>query len=1019
MSLKTYSKGTLLWVDDDFAKNDFRGETSDADVWRRTFGNTESRVYRLLGLHLAIATSYEEACEALSDLSGPDNRDTYTIAVVDLRIPKTRAINGSTSIPDVKYGCMFAKKLLEKGIPFFFLSSQSSVADILHGFGLESVPYYRKCIEAGRSMMPEELARAVLNDFRNKISWIDIDSFFSSFSSDSVFPSNIFGFDASRRRDADHRVMARSYFPFFGSFRDFVERWEHRPFQGRSQTVVLRCPEFHSDEFIVQCLVIIFSPILRRDKLTMRYVDVRTQSDLRIAIASRGVDKDLSVYRIHPAKISAADVGAVIRNARESNMVFVLPNDDSADPFLEVLPRHKDIQYDDLPGIRFGDHHAREELIRRACEFVFQQWRVVLDGEEQTLHPFYLDNPSVAINPVNWVALLEKNEISEDLSDPYEILEVFLESTMNLGSPAFRDKLASGRPLDFDELLRVAEPRIVDCCNLIATWRRRALEIWLGTSWHSPYGVTDAAALSDSLKEKDAYAWEDHCLNVAVRLSELVSESEGCLAGPKDGDLDRAVKFLKHKTVGELLHGNLSSGDNGGLEFLRWPHSRFPMPAALSRRLREARRYLSVQSDYLDLAPLLPAGNMAWDVLRSVVDEYAARLEWMKNVSDSLPEGWRQSVAYLAGIIDSRDIERAWTSDRWAVWDALLGFLRNATPVSVVYHYLICSRLTTEKERNNLEIILSQVKGYGLLLGHIRGHRRFVRTNALRLRSISGKVWGSSSETVAAQLDFVSRLSAGLGVLGEGRVLDIQSKLARFLKAIHDADAQTGIDDDGLFCGTLDRNHQFLEVLSSAELGMDADWFISKKPDVSADSMIFRPEEAYPSSAFPSLFASPEDYLWQGLDLLHNLRIATYMIRYFDGYPAIAALNDLRYGGKDTPPQVMTPVIEEVLQLLVWGLEGLVAQLKFCLDACNSPYAEKIKLDTIDSMKPLTYQPLAPVDLERFFRVSAMPSDEYPSSRYGVFVKGIPGSGICNDYTLHREGAIIHLHEVSPRSKRA
>jgi len=773
LNLRAYSKGTLLWVDDDFAKNDARGEKSDADIWRRTFGDTESRVYRLLGLHLVLATSYDEAVEALDDLTGPENRDTFTIAVVDLRIPRSRAEDPTKVLPDVKYGRMFASRLRGRGIPFYFLSAQSSAVDILREFGLESVPYYRKQTEQGRAMMPEELSRRVLNEFRNRISWIDIEGYYSRFEPSSIFPSGILNLSEGHGQSVGIPELALSQFPFFGSFRDFVERWEHRPFQRRNQTLVLRCPEGHSDEFVFQCLVVIFSSLMRTGPVCLKYINVMSPADLRLVAPSRLGTDELIVYRLHPSRVSADEVGSILRNRREGNVVFVLPNDDSADTFLEVLPRQQDTVYDDLPMIRLGDTLAREELIRRSCEFVFQQWRIELDGGQQSLAQFYLDHPEVAINPINWVALTEKNDIAEDLSDPYEIMEVFYQATSELGTPAFREKLVSGMPLAFGELLTVADERIARLERSLPGWRKRALGLWLSTSWHSPFGVTDGAVRAPERSGDSDDLWEDHCLQVAVELSRAIDESALDPQDPVEIDLVRVKAFLENQLVSDLLNGDLNTSDDSGLEFLRWPHVRFPMPAALSRRLREARRYLSIQSDYLDLAPLLPAGNMAWDVLQSTVDEYAARLEWMKSVATTLPEGWRQSVGYLARAIESRELPRIWAAERGEVWDALLGLLRNALPVSVIYHYLVAGKLRTEIEQEKLDSRLREASGYGLLLSLVRGHRRYVRTHTLRLHNMNGKAWRSAAEAVRAQVEFADRLGNEMGASSIGRAGEV------------------------------------------------------------------------------------------------------------------------------------------------------------------------------------------------------------------------------------------------------
>lgn len=1008
MKPRAYSKGTLLWVDDHFALTDYLGDQGDADVWRRTFGDAESRVYRLLGLHLAIATSLEEAQEALTQLHGPENRDTFTIAVVDLRIPRNRG-----GEPDVKYGLKLARRLMGAKVPFFFLSSKSNALDELRKAGLESVPYYRKQSEQGRLMMPEELARAILNEFRNRISWIELEDILGDLQPDSVLPET--------RRDPDHpehsenglAKPARSHFPFFGSFRDFVERWEHRPLQRRNLTVVLRCPEDHSNAFVYQCLLVIFSHVIRAGRVSLKFIDVHSPSDLRTHAAPRAGTQELVAFRLNPGQVEPGVVEEVARARQNGSTVFVLPNDDSADPFLEILPRHQTTIYDDLPVSRFGDPLAREELIRRACEFVFQKWRLELDGEERFLDPFYLDHPEVAINPVNWVALMEQRDVARDLSDPYEILDVFYQTTSELGTPMVREKLATGLPLRFDELLRVAHERIDRFERTRPEWRKRALGLWLCTSWHSPYGVTDGVAQAPNANHAIEDLWEDHCLHVAVELSKRIEGSEDLKGNETQADLLRAKLFLEHHTVEKLLQGQWNPHETDGLEFLRWPHARYPMPAALSRRLREARRYLSVQSDYLDLAPLLPSGNSAWDVLRSLVDEYAARLEWMRTVADRLPEGWRQSVAYLTTLIDSRDVPGMWERERIRIWDCLIGLLRNALPISVLYHYLVAGKLAANQDRLHNE--LKGAKGYGILLGMIRGHRQYARTHTLRLRNVNGRAWGRAAATLRSQVGFGKRLAGELDGQGPERIASLLDLALSLLSGVH-AGAQDlpQVQDGWLPEEVIGYPKCIQEALGNPLLELETDWFIKDKHTANNRPGLYEPISGHPASQLPSLVATRGECLWQGLDLLHNLRLATYPLRYFDGYPFLASLNDLRIGCKDSPLQGGTDVIEEVLQLLVWGLEGLVAQLRFCLEQAGHSQGASIALDTIELAKPPDFQPVPKEVLSRFFRVVDLPAEPDGTSRYGVFMHGIPGANISSDYTFHQEGRIIHLGEVAP-----
>src|SRR6202043_2909953 len=84
---RIYTAGTLLWVDDDFPNNPLDTEGGEISVWRKTFGNTDNRIYRLLSIQLQVATSRKEAFGVIDDLAQVEHQHRFVQAVVDLRIP--------------------------------------------------------------------------------------------------------------------------------------------------------------------------------------------------------------------------------------------------------------------------------------------------------------------------------------------------------------------------------------------------------------------------------------------------------------------------------------------------------------------------------------------------------------------------------------------------------------------------------------------------------------------------------------------------------------------------------------------------------------------------------------------------------------------------------------------------------------------------------------------------------------------------------------------------------------------
>lgn len=165
----SYSTGTLLWIDDDLALDEFDTPEGDLDAWRETFGSVDNRVYRLLGMELVTAVSFNGTKAILDELTGPENSGRFVQAIVDLRIPRE---TGGT--PEMKYGLAVARLLQKANIPFYFLSSSSDAMQELNQEKFDRIPYYQKKPAPALTMMPDALAHRILADFRNHITWLDI-----------------------------------------------------------------------------------------------------------------------------------------------------------------------------------------------------------------------------------------------------------------------------------------------------------------------------------------------------------------------------------------------------------------------------------------------------------------------------------------------------------------------------------------------------------------------------------------------------------------------------------------------------------------------------------------------------------------------------------------------------------------------------------------------------------------------------------------------------------------------------
>jgi hypothetical protein len=1036
MRQKAYSRGVVLWIDDNFAYDEFFQDGTDIDAWDRTFGpNTENRVYRLLGLELITAISHDDAVETVQELLTRENQDTYIIAVVDLMLPKN---NASIDAADTKWGIRVARFLRKRGIPFYFLSGRGGAAtEDLALEGLASVPYFRKLADNRGLTMPRELSSLILNEFRNIISWISLADFDAKLSPARRLPPTENG--KAVEREAGDKAMR--HFPFFGSFRDFVERWEARPLRRQGLTLVLRSPQDHCERFVVQCLLVALSQLLRRaDDASVMLSYFQAQERSAIARAEqtfrhRAADHILAL-RVWPDQLEPEELAPLTRS-RRGITVFIVPNDESADRFLDVLPRHSRTIYDDLPTIRKGESTAREELIRRSFGFVFQQTRLPLKNRgDSTLGQLYIDHPEIATNPVNWAGLMEAENVAVALSDPFEILYELYRAADTLRHSLDEDarhSLAHAEPLPFKNLICVADEVLMgDAHNDVSEaerqrWRRRALDLWLSKSWYFPHGLTDrhcntcrdcgrCGGKPDVTQERqrEAAAWEDHCLQVAVELvSQLGPIEEDVHYTDWEHQLQSATVFLSHQGVKAAAEGK-EDPNFSGLEFLRWPHTRYPMPAALSRKLKESGRYLWLQSDHLELVRVLPSGNRAYRNLDSLLVEYTTRLEWMHRVAPHLPEGWRQSVQLLSRLIDSGDTSALhWrlrtgkpdikSRERFhEVWDALLGLLRNASTVSTTYHFLLAQQPLGE-DKDGLRHVLTSASGYGTLHGKIRGLRHLARTEGMRFLPRATPGWTGSLIKLPAYVQLIEeqiRCSQGYNNAPDWaeRLQEIVSTVMGLMEELGglDLSPKDPLGDPSLSEGQINR---VLTTLESWEEHLhNSSWYPyptkgkHKRPVPGLESTA-----ALPIRALPSLYGTKADYLWHSLDMVNDLRQALLPFRSWDGYPLLATLGDVRNVNKDTAPQVSAPVLETVLQLFVWGIEGIAAQLKFCLLALGEQeLADAIALETIELATLPALDPSRAEELQRVFRV-----DRHEDGRYELFGLGIPGAGNVGAHVYH------------------
>ncbi len=991
MNGETYSRGVLLWIDDRFADLEKQPE----ELWEEVFGDVSPRPYRLMDLNLQIAVSFDDALRAVEQLGSAETAGTYVVCVVDLKIPRRRGEDDQT-----RYGVNIAKEIRRHNLPMFFLSSNADATDILTKHNLETVPYYVKQPQQGPWRLPDDLARMVLSEFRNHVSWITLEDIVGSIHENSKVAATY----------REHPEAFKN-FPFFGPFRDFVWRWESRLQIEFPQIFAVKATVDHCDEFIQQALLVILNQHLTQiAEPTIHYGSgvVRNYLDFLAMDHIREDGNSISVVRAHPEEVSELHLPQLIEQAgrRAGMTIFVLPNDESCDRYADLLHERRVPIIDELPQLRLGDANARSELINKSCALIFQRWSRDADiGGDLSLSMGYLAHPELLINPINWTFLHEAETVARALSDPYEICKELLDAIDNLTAKqrkSIRSAVRQRLPVDYEFLLRVGEAtmRGADVRSRRPDWIERALDEWLNTSWHFPYGLskqfssyelieTEGRPLDDSAEDREAWrcrhwaAWEDSCYRTLVGMlkeygKELPEIRTNSAEQGRRAALARTYRFV------DSLGGNgfmkeQADVDWEALESLRWPHHRYPMPAAINHRLKRCGRYLWIQPEGLDLASALPTGRTRYRMLGSIVEQYASVLSWGGEIADRLPRGWRESVRYLTDVIRGHRVAFEWEENRQEMWHMLLGLVRNGTPLMFVV-----SQLLRNKQLRDTKSRLSTTKGYGEILGMVRG------TLGERLGTFLISQWNTPG--VADNLSALAQAGATAQMAGP-RSSELYETLEQMLARIITLDPTSERYSEQL-------SDLWRAWMSDQTLGLVKDgtgWYTDKLAEKGGDPRLL---------PFKSLCGVKGDSLWHLLDAMTLFTHVTQRYRYADGYHLLAAINDLRRIGKDTPPDVGLPVIETVLEFFVASLEGLVAQLAWFLEVSERPEsAQTIQSKNVRIKAPATFKKPNLEKLEEIMKVHD------PGDGYAIYTLGIPGEGHVAKLGCHI-GDHVHLLEA-------
>lgn len=994
MKLDTYSRGKLVWVDDRFSHLSAKREQYEQPMWHEIFGSFSDRVFRLMDLSLEIACDFEEALEMIESAKSSQSAGTFVQFVVDLSIPRRTG-----EVASVKYGVATAQELRNRDIPFVFLSANSHATEMLDKAKLGNFPYYVKEFAGGLWRFPESLSRVALNDFRRNISWVSVAEAAENLDANS---------DVLESYRADKGFF--EYFPFFGPFRDFVERWEHKDSTTLPKAFVIRATPDHNHKFIQQTVLLMLTGwILRHPKRVRISYGRANDPEHRKRTREMSDNANLvSVLRVAPRSTTPDELEQLLseRTGFAGTMIYVIPNDESADRYSDILRQNHIPVLEELPQSQWGDVTEREELVRRSCALMFQQWSLQSEsGGRMPLPLGYLEYPELLINPIFWSALHEARDVSRELSDPYEILKELHDTLREIDenhNMEFRRFLELDCPVPYSHLLRVGEGELrKHAPDGMREWIESALDNWLQTSWQFPYSLEKQFTNAQNARDEDEQGhcvnwqrWQDHCyLSTLGMLEEYEKEPKRESMTARQFDLLRIRRFIK--TLGEdrfLGQDGFHNVDWESLESLRWPHHRYAMPAAVNQRLKQAGRYLWIQPERLDVAASLPGGRLRYYFLADFVEQYSTVLAWAERTVEFLPEGWRQSVSYLVDVIREHRIATCWQSleHRKELWQHLEVLQRNGPPIMYITARLILQRSFDKLDEKSPRAFLSSIGGAGVIL-HLVEKSRHERLGGFLKKQFTprGSLQYTSYIDHACEMFGFLKEQSKLG--GDTLATETFQSVTQLLLAM-----QSGNDPscEGMF-------QQFAEFMCDDQNGMaeTSGWSHENQLKDLAESFVSdstKPANIlmFPETAiFSSLLRSKGDYFWQALDVVAMLNHIAAQYRNFDGYHLLGALNDWRVFLKGETPTQRLPQAERILELFLNSIEGLVAQLAWCLKvAGHEERANRILPPTVSLHEPDGYSAPSAEEVAALLRV------EETGDRYRLGTLGIPGSGVRNKH---------------------
>lgn len=767
----SYSKGVLVWVDDNFIESEYLDNSEDIDKWKSIFGNISKKIYRLLDLELKLITTKSAFDEYIKENVNKD-LNTYYYFILDLSVPCEVGDDD-----EVVNGLDMGTTLKDKNIEFCYLSSNSSAGNEMKDNGLGDIDYYIKYENKDNIMLPETLSHKILSYFKNNINWINLNMLVNSID----LSSNIFN------SKTNELPLELAIFPFFDKYKDFIEITELESYDF-NKSLFIKSHVDNSDDFEKQCILIMFTnKIFTSHDTILRYGHFNNQSYVDNIYND---NKDNYWFVKLDTNLSIEDFKRFYSNVKNKKVFYIIESNEDAERFLDIVDsQHTHIKV--LPFINKSDNTLRSKFIKKVLNLLLNIQHITDNGLH--FNQLYLDYPELLVHPLNINFLENPNFIVEEMSDSPEIIEAF-HSSLNTMNKKLQNVIYDGLPLETNNLILVANDslehknKILYLKVLIDTVSK-----WLKESWLYPYGIeienyitdtlvierwkslsfeillslgTKLIALEDVIEDlKERQNLIDNINDISVYLAteniditqkesleekiefnkknlnkietqyQLNKYNDFCTIYLNTyNDISLVLNVIKSDVFKEILTKNIdeiSSESWEQLSYLKWPHTIYPMPWYLNHVLSKSNKHLWIQHKNFNFVGYSKKLVCEYRKLNTLLDYYDDTLRLIKNTSKNLPSKMHAFIDKVVVGIEKQNLDYQSSS----FVEEFKNFSNIALNITTLFGTFI--QKPTKAEITTISNNMKDLGSFGTKLSYIRD-KQFKNKNIFKLKHKNG-----------------------------------------------------------------------------------------------------------------------------------------------------------------------------------------------------------------------------------------------------------------------------------------